>query len=48
MVWHDVVAWVVIVAAVLAAVVWCVRRIICPVSHCEGCTRDCKRRVTNK
>ncbi len=41
MVWHEVVAWVVIAAAMVAAIVWLVKLIVCPKSKCEGCNKSC-------
>jgi len=39
--WHEVVAWVIIAAAFIVAVVWCIKRIICPTSRCEHCDKKC-------
>lgn len=45
--WHEVVAWVIIAVAATVAIAWCVKRIVCPASSCEGCNKDCSRRQTN-
>ncbi|MBR1961504.1 MAG: hypothetical protein IKA26_00925 [Alistipes sp.] len=44
MAWHEVIAWIIIVAAFVATAVWCIRRIFCPASHCESCSKDCRYR----
>lgn len=41
MVWHEVVAWTVITAAIVATAVWFVKLIVCPKSKCEGCNKSC-------
>ena len=46
--WHDILAWVVIVAAAATAVVWLIRRLICPTTHCEGCNKNCILKHKNK
>ena len=39
--WHEIVAWVVIAAAFIAAAAWSIRRILCPKSKCADCDKDC-------
>ena len=48
MAWHEILAWAVIVAAFAMAVVWCVRRIVCPASKCDSCDKSCMLRKKNK
>ena len=48
MVWQEILAWAVIVAAFAVAVVWCVRRIVCPASKCDSCDKSCMLRKKNK
>ena len=41
MAWHEVVAWVVIAAAIAISIVWVVRLIVCPKSKCANCNKEC-------
>ena len=44
MAWHEVIAWIIIVVAVITALIWLLRRIFCPQSRCEGCDKSCPKR----
>ena len=46
MAWHELLAWAIITVAFGVAILWCVRRFMCPASECDKCERDCKRRTT--
>ena len=49
MAWHEWLAWIIIAAAIVAAVVWLVKFIICPQSRCANCHKQCPlKRVENK
>ena len=41
MAWHEILAWVVIAVAFILAVAWCIKRIVCSKSRCEGCDKSC-------
>ena len=48
MVWHEILAWAIIVVAVVVAVVWLVRVIVCPKNACAGCSKRCVlKRIKN-
>lgn len=50
MVWYNILAWVIIAVAFAVAIAWCIKRIICPTSHCESCDKECalrKKRYNN-
>lgn len=46
--WHEILAWVIIAAAFAATAVWCIRRIVCPTSHCAECSKECALKRTTK
>lgn len=48
MVWHEIFAWVIIIAAFIAAIAWCIKRIVCPPSKCDSCDKSCMLRKKNK
>ena len=39
--WHEILAWAIIAVAVVVAVMWLVKAIICPKNACAGCTKEC-------
>ena len=41
MAWHELLAWVIIAVAVVAAVVWLTKSLICPKSTCANCHKQC-------
>lgn len=41
MVWHEILAWVVIAVAIVVTVVWFIKLIACPKSACKGCNKRC-------
>ena len=46
MAWHEILAWVIIVAAFALAIAWCIRRFTCPASECDKCNKNCNKRIT--
>lgn len=47
--WHEILAWVVIVAAFIVSAVWSIKRILCPKSRCACCDKDCPlKNLSNK
>ena len=47
MAWHELLAWGIIAVAVIVAVAWCVKLIVCPQSKCASCTKECALRRKN-
>lgn len=41
MAWHEIVAWVIIAAAIAASIAWIIKLIVCPKSKCTSCNKDC-------
>ncbi|MBR4970098.1 MAG: hypothetical protein IKY57_08080 [Alistipes sp.] len=39
--WHEILAWGIVIVAVVAAAVWLIRRIVCPESRCASCDKHC-------
>ena len=41
MAWHEWLAWIIILLALIATAIWVVKLILCPKSKCEGCNKQC-------
>ena len=41
MAWHELLAWVIIAAAVISAIIWLFKSIFCPKSVCANCQKQC-------
>lgn len=45
MVWHEILAWVIIVVAFALATAWCIQRFTCPASECDKCEKKCNKQI---